>query len=135
MTLETQEPGEYVSLMRYFKPHRLTPLDKLLIEKGFDQQNLTYFKGNFYKGILCYDPISKREEYHDINDVTTTFDKLTKESLINIKNDGIEKTTILKKIIIGVFYKWQTRSGLYFILTQSEMETLSAKEKRLLRMF
>jgi len=132
--LATQEHDGYVSLVRDYKPHRLTPLDKLLIKKGFADQNLIYFKGNFYKGILCYDPITDREEYHDINDVTTPIDKLTKESIINIKNNGLEKTTTLKKVINGVFYKWQTRSGLYFVLTQSEVETLSRKEKRLLRM-
>jgi hypothetical protein len=124
----------YGPLLRYYNPKHLTPLDKLLIKKGFVDQNLTYFKGNFYKGVLCYDPITDREEYHDINDVTTPIDKLTKESIINIKNDGLEKTTTLKKVVNGVFYKWQTSSGLYFVLTHLELETLSRKEKRLLRM-
>jgi hypothetical protein len=117
------------------KMRNLTPLDKLLIKKGFIEQMLMYFKGKFYKGVVCYDPITNKEEYHDYNDVVGKIDDSMRDTVINIINSNVEKTTIFKYMIKGTFYKWETTSGLYFILSHTEVATLSMKEKRLLRMF
>jgi hypothetical protein len=108
-----------------------TPLDKLLIKKDAVYKILTFFKGLFYVGAVCYDPITSKEEIYDYNDIISQTNNIIEGVEIEIKN--VKSSVEFKRIINGTFYKWQTTTGDNFILNQAEVDTLTKKEKRYLR--
>lgn len=110
-----------------------TPLDKLLIKKDAVYKILTFFKGLFYVGAVCYDPITSKEEFYDYNDIISHTNTIFEGAEIEIKNKVVPVE--FKRFVNGTFYKWQTNDGANFILSQDEVDTLTKKEKRYLRLY
>ena len=130
-TEQRDDPNKIIPLANFSAK---TQLDKLILKKGFAHQSLLYFKGKFNISALCIDPVTGEEEWHDYLDIVSGSLKIPKGTEIKIKNDNLEKNTTFQALRVGTFYKWVTKSGIYFVLTQDEVNSLSIEEKRFLKM-
>jgi len=111
----------------------MSPLDNLLIKKGMIGQTLVFYRGAFNHAVSCYSETSGIVESQDVNDMVGKPTKLNEE--IAVINSEKQKTFIFKGYQHGIFYKFQTNTGDYFIITQKELSSLTPKEKRELHMF
>ena len=132
--METQQQGDQNNIIPLANFSAKTQLDKLILKKGFAHQSLLYFKGKFNLSALCIDPVTCEEEWHDYFDIVSGSLRIPKGTEIKIKNDNLEKNTTFQALKVGTFYKWVTKSGIYFVLNQEEVNSLSIEEKRFLKM-
>lgn len=115
----------------------LSSLDKIIETRGMTYEIFKYYRGTFNTCILCTDPFTQIEEYQDITNIMdiTPKTKLIPGMELVIENNNVIKGAILNRVLYGTFYKWEMVSGKYLILSQREIDTLSKKEKRELRMY
>lgn len=113
----------------------MTSLDKILDKLNLVHDMPKYYKGICNKCVLCKNPTTLREEIHDYNDISILdrSKKLCIGNPILILNNKWEKFYIYKRELKGIFYKWETVSGKYFILSQTDLNSLTVKEKKYMR--
>lgn len=125
------------SKMEYQTSYKLTAksdFDKMLEKRGMLYEIPEFYLGNIINCAICIDPETNIEELHDINDIISSVPlSVGTEITVSLYNKT-QKSIIFQRGVRGIFYKWRTYNGLYLILTQQEVNLLSKKEKRILRM-
>ena len=114
-------------------PWRISPLDRILIKKDMTELSLAFYRGTFNRAVVGYSAESGRDEIYDSAQMVSCPKKLGE--IITISIEGVTQTLVFKGYQHGTFYKFQTRLGGHFIMTQKELNTLTPKEKRELRMY
>jgi hypothetical protein len=108
--------------------------DKMLEKRGMLYEIPEYYLGPIINCAIFIDPETNSEEIHDINDIISCIPlSIGTETIVSLYNKK-QKKLIFKKKVKGIFHKWSTYNGLYLILNQQEVDLLSKKEKRILRM-
>jgi hypothetical protein len=126
------EPAEVHSIRpRVFAK---TPLDKLLFKKGMSFARLKYFICKFNNAVVCKNIENLSNEYFDVRDIVMPEERLLIGSQIAVKNNNIEKTVLFQNFETGIFYKWETETNGFLILSEREVNTLTEKERRFLHM-
>ena len=98
-----------------------------------------YFICKFNNAVVCKPCDSSAVplqiyEYFDVRDIVMPKERLLIGSQITVKNNNIEKTVLFQHFETGIFYKWETETDGFLILSQREVNTLTDKERRFLHM-
>uniref|UniRef100_A0A6C0I549 Uncharacterized protein n=1 Tax=viral metagenome TaxID=1070528 RepID=A0A6C0I549_9ZZZZ len=106
-----------------------TPLNKLLNKYGFLADGLKSYVGHFNHKIAIFNSNGERADPADVlaEDVENLVAGVRYKITASLK--WCKEATFVR-YESGPFYKWQTRSGFIFLLTQEEVDTLTEKEKR-----
>ena len=133
--MEKEEEFYKESNYAFYKPPYKSSLDKILDKLNLENDMPKYYKGICNKCVLCKNPTTLKEEIHDYNDISILdrSKKLCIGNPILILNNKWEKFYIYKRELKGIFYKWETVSGKYFILSQTDLNSLTVKEKKYMR--
>jgi hypothetical protein len=108
-----------------------TPLNVLLDKYGFIRDKLQHYVGYFTHKIAIFDSYStpKGDRIDLIDIISDNVEYLHSGESYTICATKWQKKATFKNYEEGPFYKWQTRNGFFFILTQKEVDTLTDKEK------
>jgi hypothetical protein len=114
-----------------------SPLDKLLYKRGLIHDKLKYFIGTFNKVVVCTDLETMQDNIYDIKDVVLPvgqglLGRSAVGSTITVKNAKSEREVVFQRIVVGLFYKWETDCGEHFIVSDKDLNTLSKSERRFL---
>jgi len=122
---------DYGDIVLRNKTHLDTLLSRLGQEKGLPK----YYKGKITGAILCKNKYTNMDELHDLADLQNVNESdLVKGTELVVINNHWTKSTLFQGFIKGSHYKWETVNGFYMILSQNDVDKLSDKEKRYLRL-
>ena len=126
----------YEEVVSHYKYCKLSTLDRLLVSKGMFNEIFNYYRGAFTIGSLCKHIKTNKDEIHDFKDLVLPVNvyQFINGMEVQVRNGKLQKNTVFQKNVFGLFHKWEMESGVYFILSQKEVDTLTEKEKRNLRM-
>lgn len=140
-----------------------TPLDNILETRGMSYELFKYYVGVVNACILTMDEVTGIEEYHDCKNIIFSDRpiRFVPGMEIHIETNNITPLRSLhaqsasprsegsialpsgvggsnvhryKRFLYGTFHKWEMVSGKYLILSQKEVDSLTQKERRNLRM-
>ena len=125
--------GEYVHDYGDFVFHWQTPLEKLLKKYRSTGDPPVRFIGEFIHplAVCSQGKGSKVIELFDPIDIRLADDQegaVEGETYTVVINQRTKKTVFVRWLD-EPFYKWETESGMYLILLQSDIDTLTQKEK------
>jgi len=110
-----------------------TPLNKLLNKYGFLADGLQSYVGHFAHKIAIFNSngTSYGERTDPVDVIAGDIENLVagERYKITASLKWCKEATFIR-YESGPFYKWQTRRGFIFLLTQEEVDTLTEKEKR-----
>lgn len=107
--------------------------DKILEKRGMLYEMPEFYLGSIINCAICKDTETNIDELHDMKDIITST-PLNMGTEIIVSLHKTQKNMIFQKGIRGIFHKWRTYNGLHLILMQEEVNLLSKREKRILRM-
>lgn len=123
---------DYIDIL--FPKRCMTGLDKFM-EKFYQINDIpSFYRGKTKNVLLCKDVITNRYEIHDMNDlIMNSDDELVEENELTVVNNKWRKPVIYLKKLTEIYYKWESKKGVYLLFSENEILSLTDKDRRYLR--